>query len=175
MINQIFLNKTRTIAILFILFFSITSLSTAQTKVEKAADNFAKYSKDGDIKDLLKLYHPLVINDLGGEKKAKEILENNFKFLKEEGISVESNSVSEPVFYLKGASQEYALVPFKTVLDVSGNKTTINNYLFGISDTGAEDWKFINTGNYPEEKLMELFPEIQGKFEIPSQTFDSAQ
>lgn len=157
------------------LLLTLTVSGFSQSSLDAKANQFAESSKNGNNKVLLELYHPIVIKDLGGEKKAKSILDRNYDYLKEEQIVIDSFQVLEPVFELKGKQYEYALLPYFTIMNIGENKMKVENYLFAVSELGADDWKFFNTGNYQEVKLIELFPELEGEFEIPSQTFESVE
>lgn len=160
--------------LLFILFLTST-IAFSQSSLESSANKFAKSSKDGDNKVLIKLYHPIVIEDLGGEKEAKSILDRNYDYLKQENIIIDSFQILEPVFNLKGEQLEYALLPYFTVINMGDTKMKVENYLFAVSNLGTNDWKFFNTGNYQEVKLIELFPELKGQLVIPSQTFETIE
>ncbi len=157
--------------LLFILFFPICT--QAQSKLMDRAVDFATYTKNGDNKKIISLYHTVVLDDLGGKSAARDILNRNTEYLKEEGIEIDSFEVLDPVFEYTDDANKYALLPFYTTLKTDESTMKVENYLLGVANKESEDWTFINTGSYPEEKLVELFPSLSGKLQIPTQSLQA--
>ncbi len=158
------------LTLLIVLF--ITVLGYSQSGAKQQAMEFATSAQNGETKTLLKKYHEHVIDDLGGKKKAKSLLEQNYKELKENGLELIEFEILDPVFEWQGQQNAYALLPYYTTLEQGGNKMKIENYLLGVSSDDKE-WKFLNTANYPEEIIIQLFPELEDKIEFPDQSFNA--
>ena len=154
-------------------FLFATAICFAQSELTERANEFASLSRAGDAKKLVKYYHPVMIDEIGGKREVRNQIETNNEQLEKDGISILSHEIGEPFNQFNAEGNEYALVPQFIIMESSTGKFKVESYLLAIR--GNKDWEFINTGNYPEEKLVEFFPALKGKLTIPEKNFETIQ
>lgn len=160
--------------IFFVLLFSV-SICFSQNQLVSDAERFAQLSLNGEVKEMVDYFHPVIIKEMGGKKTVRELIEENNEILKQEGITTLSHEIGEPFNQLNVSGKDFALIPQYITMQTQINKFKVESYLLSISEDGGKSWKFINTGNYPTEKLEELIPEISGKLQIPEKAFETIE
>ncbi len=163
-------------AVAIILFLSISGIK-AQSKeliaeVKTEAEKFAALSKSGEGKFLVKMMHQAIVDDLGGRKKAIKLIEENHTLLEASGTTIESIIILEPINYFVHDQKAYFLIPQELLLNNSDGGIKVKSYL--IAESGKKGWKFINSGNLPEEKISQLLGGgVSDQLNIPEKSYTS--
>lgn len=167
------MNKT---LILLVLLLCGHSALSAQTKTEALRDAkiAATSTLNGDFETLIKYTHPKVIEFMGGEKNALDIIKSSFESMAREGLVFEKAdviSVSEVVLeqgehrcYIEGYNQ----------MKMPGIRIKSKSYLLGFYDAEKKAWSFIEASKVKDSNLMDkIFPKFKTALEIPEDTMET--
>lgn len=149
------------------IFIFITTTTFSQDLMKQSAEKFLKSSVNGDTNTMLEFMHPTLIEYLGGKSKMKKIFKANSKDLDKNEVEVISTEIGKPVQEITGESNEYKLFPQYMVMKQGGQKFQVESFILAIKDKESYNWKFINTGNFGNDKIISFFPELKDKLEIP--------
>ena len=172
------MNKTYLLIVLFL----CSSLGFAQDKATlkemalKDVKTTSEATLGKDYKTVLKHTHPNVIELMGGNEKALELVEATFKSINEQGIVFEKAeiiSVSDVIF----EQDEYrCLVEGFNQMKMPGMRIKSTSYLLGFYDAEDKIWFFIEADKMNNKALAEkLFPGFETSFEIPKDTMESEE
>lgn len=154
-----------------ILFLCSVSLAQAQSSLVESANEFATLSMNGEAKEMVDYFHPLIIDEIGNKRKVRKMIEENTESLAEQGVEFLSHEIGKPFNERTIDGVDYALVPQYIIMNNNGSKFKVESYLLAINE--GSQWKFINTGNYPLEKIESFFPSLQGELTIPEKNFEN--
>lgn len=155
-----------------------TSIGFSQTKEDALRDAkiTSKATLEMDFKTVLKHTHPNVIELMGGNEKALNLVETTFKSLNEQGIVFEKAdiiSISDVVF----EQDEYrCLVKGFNQMKMPGMRIKSKSHLLGFYNTEEKIWYFIEADKMNNKAVADsLFPGFETNIEIPMDTMESEE
>jgi len=164
----------KTILLTIICTFSFfNGLAQEEAAVSAAANKYVKYAQDGDGKQLVKMTHNAMIEELGGKKQATNLIEQNAELLAAQGISIIATEIGDPFNRVQTNGKVYFLIPQYITMQTEDGKMKVESFL--IAELTGEDWTFINAGNFPVSKLEELLPNVANQLIIPEKTFETIE
>lgn len=148
----------------------------ARESLKAQADEACQAMKRQDYQRMLEVMWPAAVEQLGGEKKCKELLEKIADEMKREGTTIDEMALAEPGEIVSSGDNIYAIAPYTmriSLRDGPSGKTTIataKSYLISVSTDRGGNWKFIDGegigGNRP--KLLKLLPGFPEKLTLPA-------
>ncbi len=162
--------------------FLCSGISIAQNKeiLKELALRNAKTTSEAtiseDYKTVLKHTHPYLINLMGGNENASEIIKASFKELRSKGIVYEKAeilSVSDVVF----EQDEYrCLVKGYNQMKLPNLRVKATSYLMGFYNAKDSIWYFIEADKMNNKELADtLFPGFKTKLEIPKDVVETEE
>ncbi len=144
-------------ALFFFTGFSANAESSSQN-VQRDATAVLKAFHFADLDTVMRYTHPKIISMLGGPKPARETMAKALKSLKSQGMKLKSLSIPHAPRFLRGGKRRFVFVPTLSVFSFDGKKIESLNYLLGILDDGAKQWKYLDGAKLNSRKVRALFP-----------------
>ncbi len=135
--------------------------------IQKEAQKSAAALTSGDYAGVLAYTHDRVINLMGGKEAALGALRRSTEEMKTRGIAVLDVKIEIPQAPQKIGDWVISVIPMTLTMKAPVGRVTQASHLLGISADEGKTWRFIDLGPVSEEKLFGLFPELQGKFQVP--------
>ncbi len=166
------MNKVSTTILMLLLFYGSISFAQSTEELKASALRDAKIASQATLKmefgKLLKYTYPKILELMGGEEKAIELLSTTFNTMKENGFVFEKADilgVSDVVFeddqyrcYIEGFNQ--------MVMD--GKRIKSKSYLFGVYNSEAKFWYFLEAKQLKNEAMINMvFPNFKTSLKIP--------
>lgn len=145
----------------------ITTIAFSQDLMKQRAEKFLISSVNGDTNTMLEFMHPKLIRHLGGKSKMKRLFKANSKDFNKNRVEILSTEIGNPVQEISGESNDYKLFPQYMVMKQGEQKFQVESFILAIKGKTNSDWKFMNTGNFGNDKIGLFFPDLKGKLEIP--------
>ena len=158
--------------------FGFVATTRADVQVDKRSklvtaikENAEAYT-EGKLKLELEKYiiylSPKFLEVRGGKKVLAERVRVVAERRNELGITFESVSVGQPTNLQKHNEILAALVPQELVVKTKLGDFLIRSHLIAVSEDGGQSWYFADAGilNNPSDK--EVFPSLNGVFNVPS-------
>ncbi|WP_246040897.1 hypothetical protein [Flavivirga rizhaonensis] len=166
------MNKTISTALMLLLFCGSISFAQSTEELKASALRDAKIASQATLKmdfdKLLDYTYPSILELMGGKEKAIDLLKSTFDSMKEDGFVFEKAEilgVSDVVFeddqyrcYVEGFNQ----------MIVSDKRIKSKSYLFGIYNSEAKFWYFMEAKQLKNEAMMDLvFPNFKTSLKVP--------
>ena len=166
------MNKITSTILMLLLFCSSISFAQSTEALKASALRDAKIAAQANLKmdfnKVLDYTYPSILELMGGKEKAVELLNSTFNTMKENGFVFEKADVlgvSDIVFendqyrcYIQGFNQ----------MIMSGMRIKSKSYLFGIYNSEAKFWYFMEAKQLKNEAMMkQIFPNFKTSLEIP--------
>lgn len=121
----------------------------------------------GDIDMLVRLSHSKAIEQLGGEKEARQTYAFMVGVLKKTNAKkVDFTFTKEPQF-LESESSHFVVLPTRLVISIGGSKAENKAYYFGQKSKAESEWKYLDSEEIHEENVQEFFPDFPEDFQFP--------
>ncbi|GAA3591583.1 hypothetical protein Q4Q39_05110 [Flavivirga amylovorans] len=166
------MNKAFSTIVMLLLFCGSITFAQSTEELKALALRDAKTASQATLKmdfdKLLDYTYPSILELMGGKEKAIELLKSTFNTMKESGFVFEKAEilgVSDVVFeddqyrcYIEGFNQ----------MVMSGKRMKSKSYLFGIYNSEAKFWYFMEAKQLKNEAMMNLvFPNFKTSLKIP--------
>ncbi|TGV03872.1 hypothetical protein EM932_04685 [Flavivirga rizhaonensis] len=157
---------------MLLLFCGSISFAQSTEELKASALRDAKIASQATLKmdfdKLLDYTYPSILELMGGKEKAIDLLKSTFDSMKEDGFVFEKAEilgVSDVVFeddqyrcYVEGFNQ----------MIVSDKRIKSKSYLFGIYNSEAKFWYFMEAKQLKNEAMMDLvFPNFKTSLKVP--------
>ncbi|WP_303316616.1 hypothetical protein Q4Q34_07370 [Flavivirga abyssicola] len=166
------MNKTFSTILMLLLFCGSISFAQSTEELKASALRDAKIASQATLKmdfdKLLDYTYPSVLELMGGKEKAIDLLKSTFDSMKKDGFVFEKAEilgVSDVVFeddqyrcYIEGFNQ----------MIVGDKRIKSKSYLFGIYNSEAKFWYFMEAKQLKNTAMMDLvFPDFKTSLKIP--------
>jgi hypothetical protein len=138
---------------------------TIQQEAKKCAKALLRADFDG-----VALYtHKRVIDGMGGKEAMVAAMKRGTEDMRTRGISFEDATIGEPEKPQKIDGWLVALIPQRILMKVPDGWFEQESHLLGISEDEGKKWVFIDVGPLTKAQFTEIFPELVGKIDLPTQ------
>ena len=154
---------------LTLLFFS-NCLLFSQTKDNALRD--AKTTSEAtlkmDFKTVLKHTYPSIVDMMGGNEKAVELLVTTFDSMKEQGFVFEKADIINVSEIVKEQDQYRCVIEGYNQMVFNGMRIKSKSFLLGIYDEDKAYWYFLEAKQLKNTALVEqVFPGFKTELNIP--------
>lgn len=153
--------------LLLVLLASVSVSSPAKdlvATIRQEAQNSADALLKGNYERVVAYTHKRVVAMIGG----KEIMIAKWKRgMGADGFGYVDVIIGTPSEPRKIGSWLTSMVPQHLVAKVSGGRFSQDSVLLGISEDQGKSWVFIDLGSFSKELLAKMFPELDGKIQLP--------
>jgi hypothetical protein len=156
--------------IAYTILFAVTCQAFAQgdtSKIKQEAQRCANALLTSDYERVVAYTHKRVIAGVGGRETMIAKLKAGTEQMRAQGISFTRVEIGEPQKPRKIGEWFCALVPQKIVMKVPDGRLEQESHLLGISEDEGKSWVFLDVGPISKEQLSQVFPEFNGKIELP--------
>lgn len=121
----------------------------------------------GDIDVVLKYTHPKLVKLLGGQAAAGRAIESVVALLKKNDMKLESLSFPSAPTCLEGGGRRFIIVPTLSMIAARNQRIQSLNFQFGVLESGAADWTYLEGSRVNAETVQVLFPGFPREFQFP--------
>jgi hypothetical protein len=121
---------------------------------------------DGDVETVLAFTHPRLIEEFGGRERVRAELKTAMDDLRGK-LSFESLTFPAEPTFATGSTNQFALVPMRTVISVSGRRVEGLSFQLGVRRIGQTEWKYVDGSKLDLPKLRKLFPDFPNDVPLP--------
>lgn len=148
------------ISIFAMLLMSMNS-KTAKDNLLSQADLMTNSLISKDFKVFLKYNSPVIIELMGGEEAAVDMLSKQMA-----QINILSIDLSDPSEIINFNEELQATMTQDVVVEMPQGKIKNRSTLIGISSDNGENWIFIDAQGQPLEQLKTYFPNLSPDLEL---------
>ena len=144
---------------------------TAADKKQVQADVMALMNAtiEADVETLLRYTHPRVAELAGSPAALREVLEKGLAAFKSVNLQLESITFPDEPEFFKTENNEYAIVPVKTILVISGKRIGGQTFQLGVRSIGDKQWKYVDGGKLSDATMRaKLFPDFPSDRKLPT-------
>ena len=139
--------------------------------IKKSATICVDATISGDYKTLLEYTYPPLVSLLdslaGGAGKGGQLIEQQMKALREEGVSIDSGSIGEPTPTVKAGNELHVVVPIAMYMSAQKIHFKQESYMIGVSRNEGKSWTFVNGSPNDDEMIAHLFPNWNSALKLP--------
>jgi len=110
-----------------------------------------------------------VLARTGGALALARQIEVSFKVMKQQGRQLLQMQFDPASAVFDSAQTRFALIPYRSVVQVSEGRVTLASYYLAVQNKGADAWCFIDTAALTAASLRELFPGAPADLQLPAQ------
>ena len=149
--------------------FAQTIDKTETQQVKQLAKQMAQATKSGDYKKIIGLTYDKVVENLGGQEKALETVQQQMEGLKQQGVKITQFQVRDPKPMVNSTDHQFVLLPTQTTMEIGNVTVQMDSYLLGISADQGKTWKFVDgAGLASEDQQKKILPPLPEKFQLPA-------
>ena len=157
---------------MLLLFCSSISFAQSTEELKESALRDAKIASQAtlkmDFEKVLDYTYPSILELMGGKEKAIELLNSTFNTMKESGFVFEKSDILEVSDVVFEDDQYRCYIEGFNQMIMSGKRMKSKSYLFGIYNSEAKFWYFMEAKQLKNEAMMNLvFPNFKTSLEIP--------
>ena len=149
-------------------FGSDPELSAEARAVQEDVRKISSAVYKSDIDTTISFTHPGILELLGGEAKARETIAAAFAQFRTTGIKVESLDFPQAPDFVPGVTDDYVIVPTKTIMSANGQRVLSMNFQFGIRPKSGSKWTYMEGSRVTTEVLEALFPDFPVDYTFPA-------
>jgi len=136
--------------------------------IQQEAQKCAKAILTNDYDTVVKYTHKRVIDGVGGKEAMIAALKDGTEQMRSQGISIVHVKIGDPQKPQKTGEWVTVLIPETITMKVPGGKFVQESCLLGISEDQGKSWVFLDVGPVTKEQLVQIFPELDGKIQLPA-------
>lgn len=121
----------------------------------------------GDVGTVLEYTHPAIVAKLGGPELAGQTIGQAVENLRRQGLELESLEFPAPPEFVPGGDTWFALVPTRSVIRGRGQRIESLNFQFGVLESDADWWTYIEGSRIEATDALLLFPEFPRSHRLP--------
>lgn len=164
--------KLLNLFVLALLLCSNISLSQTNEELKSSALRDARVTSAAtlakDFNVVLNHTHPTVVNFMGGQEKALELVEQAFSGMEAQGLVFEKADVIAVSNVVFEQGEHRCYVENFNQFSMNGTRIKSKSFLLGFYDAEKSIWYFIEAAKTKDSALMdELFPEFKTSMLIP--------
>jgi hypothetical protein len=141
--------------------------SAVSARVQEDVRRIVQSLHTGDIDVVLKYTHPKIVKLLGGQAAAGQALESAVALLKKNDMKLESLSFPSAPTCLAGGGRRFVIVPTLSMIAARNQRIESLNFQFGVLESGAADWTYVEGSRVNAETVQLLFPGFPREFQFP--------
>jgi hypothetical protein len=145
-------------------------LSSTETPDDKAIDvvmdKLESSFKAGDYSYATEVIYTPIVEKMGGRKAVTEAATAVMAQAKQQHIVIVSWKVKKPYQYVQGESRTYAVIPYESVMKISGKTIKQTSYQLGIKN-GDSHWEFVSGDSLTAAGFQEFFPDFPKAIQLP--------
>ncbi|MFD2202740.1 hypothetical protein [Shivajiella indica] len=153
--------------IIFTLHIIFSTSAQIETSIIEAAHAYARAQINSDVESILKFTYPGLIEQAGGYESMKNTWKKIQQNQIEKGIKMQDFKVQEPIQHTRSNGEVHALVPVVTTSKVPGGRLISESVLIAVSDTGNDNWFFIETTSIDEGNVGKVLENWDGTLVLP--------
>jgi hypothetical protein len=108
-----------------------------------------------------------VLARVGGARALARQIEVSFKVMQQQGRRLVAMDFRPPSAVFEAAETRFALVPYRSVVQVNVDRVALDSYYLGVQNKGADNWCFIDTAALTAASLREFFPGVPPGLKLP--------
>jgi len=121
----------------------------------------------GDYSYAVEVMYGPIVEKMGGKENVLAAATNITAQGKQKQIIVLSWKAKKPYQYVRAKTRIYAIIPYESVMTVSGKKLRQQSYQLGIK-TADSQWQFANGDNLSPDFYHEFFADFPKDIELPT-------
>ncbi len=112
---------------------------------------------------------PAVVDGVGGKEQMIKKLQTETTKMVHEGYRLNSVTLASSPDMFEAQGHLYGLLVETITMRAPGGTLTKESFLIGVSYDQGSTWSFVEGENFKEDTLKTVFPELVGKFVLPTQ------
>lgn len=138
--------------------------------VKKQAEAMSEATMKGQYEKLIDAMPGGLVKVMGGREKAIQSVTTAMKRMKEQGVKIESYTVSKPGKFVSEGENTFVVVPTELKMTVPGARVITKSYLLGISADKGKTWKFIDGAGLGRqtEQIKKALPKFPEALKLPA-------
>jgi hypothetical protein len=149
---------------------SISAVGNLHGDDDKAIDaimeKLAKTYKNNDYSYAFEVMYAPILESMGGKEKLLAAMPALKEQMDQLHVSLISWETQKPYSYLKGNGRWYAVIPYVSELNMTGQKFKVSGFEFGIKNDGSE-WQFLDGQKLTPTIFDTFFPDFPKDVELP--------
>ena len=147
--------------------FPQPDLATAK-QVQTDVERILRAVYAGDIETVDKFTHPKIIQMLGGPIQARSSLMLALDQVQASGMKIESLVFPVAPTFTNGTTHQFAVVPTKLVITVSGQRFESLNYQLGVREMNQTNWSYLEGSRVRADNVKSFFPDFPTSYAFPN-------
>ena len=147
---------------------SISAISQTKEDALRDAKIASTAALDMDFKTVLKHTLPKVVEIMGGEEAAVNLLTTTFDNMKTQGFVFEKADVIDVSEIVKEQGQYRCVVESFNQITMSGQRIKSKSFLFGIYNQDDGYWWFVEAKQLKNKAMLDMvLPDFETSLDIP--------
>jgi hypothetical protein len=145
------------------------ALNEAQETVAVHADIREGYRAlyGNDLDAVLARTHPVVIEGLGGQAKARDVIAKAVTKFQSVGMKVKRLELKPPPTFMVGRDHHFVIVPTRVLITANGQQVESHNFQFGVRSVGETRWRYFEGSRITLEFIRSRFPDLPSDAKFP--------
>ena len=136
-------------------------------KIKQEAEKCGKSLLSADYDGVVLYTHERVLARLGGKDAMIATLKRSTEAMRSQGVSITEVVIGTPEQPKKIGAWLVTLVPQHIRMTVPKGEMQQDSHLLGISEDDGKKWVFVDAGVLAKSNLGQVFPELDGKIDVP--------
>ena len=140
----------------------LKDLAMAQAKITSDA------TVAGDFSTVLDYTLPTVLDMMGGKEAAVKTVNEAMAGMKNQGMAITKSEVKEMIGFAQEDGQYRCVIKNYVVLDAPSYAVNSTSYIFGVYDSDASQWYFVEGAQLKNDALAQMvIPGFKTSLTIP--------
>ncbi len=161
-------NNLKTLLLIGLITVSFNGYSQTKEDALNDAKITSKATLNMDFKTVLKYTPPKIVNIMGGEDAALNLMNTTFDNMKTQGFEFEQADVLSVSEILQEQGEYRCYIEGYNQMKMGDQRIKSKSYLFGIYNEKGQHWWFMEAKQLKNKAMLEqLFPGFETELNIP--------